>query len=46
MIENIELELSIDKICAPLKRIEETEEVFVEDSINRIIGEAVQSLLK
>lgn len=45
MIENIELELAIDKICTPLKRIEETEEVFVEDSINRIIGEDIYATI-
>ena len=45
MIENIELELAIDKICTPLKRIEETEEVFVEDSLNRIIGEDIYATI-
>ena len=45
MIENIELELAIDKICTPLKQIEEIEEVFVEDSLNRIIAEDIYSTI-
>lgn len=45
MIKNIELELAIDKICTPLKQIEEIEEVFIEDSLHRIIAEDIYATM-